>query len=92
MRQGHVPWNAWQGWGIQDTAKEATKVPWLHNGDEGVNMKDFGPLARSVAWDLDRLRISLRHVDPQRDVTQTIRNIRIHWPQEYLQHTDDADE
>jgi hypothetical protein len=80
-REGHVPWDAWQAWGgIQVTQ------------DEGFEAQEFGPLARSVKRDLHRLQSSLQHLNPERDVTQTARNIRIKWPREYLQHTDDTDE
>jgi hypothetical protein len=93
MREGHVPWNAWRSWGgMQVTEKEASKALGLFNGDEGLEAKDFGPLARSVKQDLHRLQSSFQHLDSQRDVTQTVRNIRIKWPREYLQHTDDIDE
>jgi hypothetical protein len=55
-------------------------------------MKDFGPLARSVTRDLHHLETSLHRLDPQKEVAQTVRNIRIKWPQEYLQLADDTDE
>jgi len=91
-REGHVPWDAWEAWGTQDTEKEVNTVPGLHNGDARFNMKDFGPLARSVTRDLQRLEVSLQRLDPQREIAQTVRNIRIKWPQEYLPRADDADE
>ena len=92
LREGHAPWEAWQAWGTQDAEQDTNKIWWLPNGDEGFNMKDFGPLARSVARDLHRLQNNLQHLNPQRDVTRTVRNIRIVWPQEYLQRPDDTDE
>ena len=92
MREGHIPWEAWQSWGTQDTEQEISKVSWVPNSDDGFNMKDFGPLARSVARDLHRLQSSLQHRDPQNDFARIARNIRIKWPREYLQHTDDVDE
>jgi hypothetical protein len=92
IRDGHVPWDTWKAWGIQDTEKEVNTVPWLHNGDTGFNMKDFGPLARSVTRDLQRLEISLQRLEPQREAAQTVKNIRIKWPQEYLPLVDDTDE
>jgi hypothetical protein len=90
--EGHVPWDVWKAWGPQDTEKEVSTVPWLHNDDAGFNMKDFGPLARSVTRDLHHLETSLHRLDPQKEVAQTVRNIRIKWPQEYLQLADDTDE
>ncbi len=91
IREGHVAWDAWKAWGTQDTEKEANTVPWPHNGDAGFNLKDFGPLARSVTRDLQRLEVSLQRLGRQ-EVAQTVSNIRIKWPQEYLQLADDADE
>jgi len=92
IHEGHVPWDAWKAWSAQDMEKEVSTVPWLHNDDAGFNMKDFGPLARSVTRDLHHLETSLHRLDPQKEVAQTVRNIRIKWPQEYLQLADDADE
>jgi hypothetical protein len=92
VREGHVPWDAWKAWGLQDTEREASAILALPDGDAGFNMQDFGPLARSVTKEMHRLEISLQRLEPQREVAQTVRNIRIKWPQEYLQLTDDADE
>jgi hypothetical protein len=90
--EGHVPWEAWKEWGLQNTEREASTLLSLHDGNTGFNMQDFGPLARSVTKDLHRLEIGLRRLEPQREVTQIIRNIRIKWPQEYLQLADATDE
>jgi hypothetical protein len=63
---------------------------WQELGND--DWTSLGPLGRSVAEDFRRLQASLWHLDPQQDVTQTVRNLRLSWPQEYLQPQDDADE
>ena len=91
-REGHVPWDTWKAWGMQDMDEKTSTVSPLYHGETRVHTKEFGPLARSVTRDLHRLETSLQRLAPQREVTQTVRNIRITWPEEYLQLTDDTDE
>jgi hypothetical protein len=79
LRKGYMSWMQWQVWGDPENNHAALRL-------EGL--KDFGPLASSVARDLRHIISSLNSDDPEHDA-RIANYIRINWPQEYAQSCND---
>ena len=79
LREGHVSWRQWQAWGAPERDHAARPLE---------SLKEFGPLAPSVARDLHHLISSLNSDDPERDA-RIANHIRIQWPLEYAQSFSD---